>query len=253
MKKRIISFDLDMTLVEHNPKMRIPPSALAAIEKLRETSIIVLATGRDLSQSVNHIFVEWVQPDALVHATGARVAVGSHEIFNCPIPAELLVPLFHEASKRNASLGTILGVQPYFMEGSRVYRERKALPFTEDMLHSRDVYTLNLFEEAQVTSQFSQMFPALSFYQFGHMGCDVVMQGVSKRSGMQRLLDYYGMCFDDVISFGDSDNDVELVKAAGIGVAMGNGTQSVKDVADYVTSDLGSDGIWRACEALHLF
>lgn len=195
MKKRIISFDLDMTLVEHEPKMRIPPSALAAIEKLRESSIIVIATGRDLNQIVNRIFVEWVHPDALVHATGARVAVGGHKIFHCPIATEILAPLFNEASKRKASLGTVIGEQPYFVEGSRAYRERQALPLTQDILHSRDIYSFNLFEELEVTSAFRHMFPTLNFYQFGPMGCDVVMQGVSKRSGMQRLLDYMECVF----------------------------------------------------------
>jgi hydroxymethylpyrimidine pyrophosphatase-like HAD family hydrolase len=43
-----------------------------------------------------------------------------------------------------------------------------------------------------------------------------------------------------------------MLETAGIGVAMGNGTDTAKQAADYVTTDMFDDGIWNACEALGL-
>ena len=48
-------------------------------------------------------------------------------------------------------------------------------------------------------------------------------------------------------------NDIEVVQEAGIGVAMGNAVDALKKVADYVTAPIGEDGIYKACEHLHLF
>ena len=48
------------------------------------------------------------------------------------------------------------------------------------------------------------------------------------------------------MAFGDGGNDTEMLLAAGIGVAMGNATDELKDAADYITSSVDDDGILRA-------
>ena len=48
------------------------------------------------------------------------------------------------------------------------------------------------------------------------------------------------------MAFGDGENDIPMIKAAGIGVAMENGMPEVKAIADYITSDVKEDGIVAA-------
>ena len=60
------------------------------------------------------------------------------------------------------------------------------------------------------------------------------------------LLEHYGISRDEIIAFGDGDNDVEMLAFAGIGVAMGNGTAAVKKAADYITDDIDEGGIYNA-------
>ena len=52
---------------------------------------------------------------------------------------------------------------------------------------------------------------------------------------------------EHTIAFGDSMNDYEIVREAGIGIAMGNSVDELKAVADYVTDDIDRDGVWKAC------
>ena len=59
------------------------------------------------------------------------------------------------------------------------------------------------------------------------------------------------MCSSD-LAFGDSMNDYEIIQAVGTGIAMGNADQRLKAVADYVTADIGDDGIYKACVHLGL-
>ena len=48
------------------------------------------------------------------------------------------------------------------------------------------------------------------------------------------------------MAVGDQDNDIEMLKAAGIAVAMGNGTEELKKIADYVTDTVDNDGVVKA-------
>ena len=66
------------------------------------------------------------------------------------------------------------------------------------------------------------------------------------------VCEYFGTTMEEAYAFGDSMNDYEILQAVGTGIAMGNADPRLKKVADYVTSDIGEDGIYRACVHLGL-
>ena len=107
-------------------------------------------------------------------------------------------------------------------------------------------------DESQIRRVESE-FPTLKMPMFaGRRGADVMEQGISKADGLRRLAAWFGEAEDlsGTVAFGDSMNDLEVIREAGIGVAMGNAMKEVKEAADYVTSSIEEDGIYRAC--LHL-
>ena len=55
-----------------------------------------------------------------------------------------------------------------------------------------------------------------------------------------------GIAIDHVVAFGDAGNDVDMLRLAGTGVAMGNADRECKDAADYVTDDISDEGIFNA-------
>ena len=57
---------------------------------------------------------------------------------------------------------------------------------------------------------------------------------------------HMGYAEADAVAFGDGNNDVDMMEAAGLGIAMGNGSVDCKAAADYVTADIDDDGIYRA-------
>ena len=67
-------------------------------------------------------------------------------------------------------------------------------------------------------------------------------KGVSKASGLTRLAAYLGIDMHDVIAIGDSDNDAEMIRAAGLGVCMANGGDAYKRMANYVTHATNDEG-----------
>lgn len=69
------------------------------------------------------------------------------------------------------------------------------------------------------------------------------LHGVNKSSGLADLAAYLGFGIENVMAFGDNQNDISMIKAAGMGVAMGNATEEVKKIADAVTLDNVHDGV----------
>lgn len=67
--------------------------------------------------------------------------------------------------------------------------------------------------------------------------------GVDKGSGLRKLCDLLGVEIGRVIAVGDSDNDIPMLRAAGLGVAMGNANARVKAVADWIAPSLDEDGV----------
>jgi Cof subfamily protein (haloacid dehalogenase superfamily) len=72
---------------------------------------------------------------------------------------------------------------------------------------------------------------------------EIVKFGINKSVGLHRLSDYFQIPAEDIIAFGDEDNDFEMIEYAGNGIAMGNATQALKDIATDVTKTNEEDGI----------
>ena len=93
------------------------------------------------------------------------------------------------------------------------------------------------------------LFPQLDFLPvFEGPMCDINPKAVSKATGIRRICSLMGIEMEHVIAFGDDRNDLEMVAEVGIGVAMGNGIQAVKAVADYIAPDCLDLGVVKALQ-----
>lgn len=79
---------------------------------------------------------------------------------------------------------------------------------------------------------------------------DVMAQGISKASGIEAIRQHYQIEVEDVIAFGDNENDLDMISYAGKGVAMANATEALKSAADFVTKSNDEDGLVYALEQL---
>ena len=78
---------------------------------------------------------------------------------------------------------------------------------------------------------------------------DIMAEGVSKAASIERLAASLGINMSEVLALGDSDNDCEMLAAAGIGVAMATGTPAAREAADFLTENGAADGVARAVHA----
>ncbi len=75
---------------------------------------------------------------------------------------------------------------------------------------------------------------------------DIVADGNSKARGMEAICRHFGIAQDETIAFGDGGNDIEMLRWAGIGIAMGNAAPEVQAEADMVTTSVDEEGIEQA-------
>lgn len=75
---------------------------------------------------------------------------------------------------------------------------------------------------------------------------EVMRNGSTKGDAVRYLANYFGIDKEEVMCIGDSENDLSMIKYAGIGVAMGNASEDIKSVADYVTDTNVNDGVAKA-------
>lgn len=81
---------------------------------------------------------------------------------------------------------------------------------------------------------------------------EVTQKGTSKATGMEFLLDRFSIPKENCYAFGDSPNDLPMLKAAGISVAMGNAYGGIEKDCTWQTSAVDKDGIYHALEHLNL-
>lgn len=72
---------------------------------------------------------------------------------------------------------------------------------------------------------------------------EIVKSGLSKALGVKMVAEYLDIPRKNIIAFGDEDNDLEMIEYAGTGVAMGNGIEELKNIADAITFSNEEDGI----------
>ena len=90
-------------------------------------------------------------------------------------------------------------------------------------------------DKFEVVSSFSKSF-------------EVMPRGTSKGNAVKKICEYYGVHPSEVIAIGDNENDISMIEYAGLGIAMGNSEEKVKDIADYITESNDRDGVAMAIE-----
>ena len=243
-------FDVDGTLVSYKTR-KVCHSARAAIAALQEKGILcIVATGRHIIQ-MSKMPVGDIPFDAFVMLNGQLVLDKNQNVlFGVPIEGnakEFLVEKFNDhtypaiiVEERDMYLNYVsdhvtevnnrmsIAVPPLSdYKGGKIYQVCAYLrPEDEHLVDP-------IREDCVMTS-----------WHYG--GKDIIAGGGGKMSGIKRYLELAGIKREEIIAFGDAENDLEMLQFAGIGVAMGNGAEEVKAAADYVTADIDDDGIEKA-------
>ena len=110
----------------------------------------------------------------------------------------------------------------------------------------KEVYQLIAFFSPGHEERIMSVLPHCEATRWNPLFADVVPRGSSKAVGIDKIIEYYGISLHETMAFGDGGNDMAMLRHAGIGVAMGNAGDEVKEAADYVTDSVDDDGVMNA-------
>lgn len=268
MAYRLIALDLDGTLVSED--RRISRRAKQTIRRAMDEGIAVtLASGRSLPSLRGYIQELNVEAPIITCQGGKVVLPDTGRVLSrSTLPLSAAHAVIHYAQK--SRLGLVVFVDDQVEDHVYVCRGRVA----EDVLdrlsgpNCSQVQDLmaavecdptklvifaewaendNLFRDLQ--GRFGSV---LQFVRSSGQTIEAIPLGVSKGRALQLVSTYLAIPRGQTVAIGDADNDVEMVAWAGLGVAMGNASEKVKAVADFIVPSVKEDGAAIAIEAFCL-
>lgn len=271
MSTKYLFLDVDGTIVDFDGTMS--ESAEAALKAAQKNGHkLILCTGRCTGQ-LYPMLMEKISFDGFITSAGARVRYGGKVISEKIFSLEQLrrfIKVCHESGTflyahidegLAATKKDIRGINEVFREigiDSEAANSLLGKIAPVDSLEmdgiERLIYCGSAYEHEEMRSALGGEF-AVDPYSFQNMpntSGEVNLAGVTKASGIHALISHLGASMDDTIAFGDNWNDISMIRAAKVGVVMGNAPEELKAEADMVTDHIRKDGLYNAFVRLGL-
>ena len=271
---KLVALDLDGTLFDNSS--RISERNLTAIRSITDKGIhVVISTGRPFEGI----------PFDQIKGTGINYAItangsGIYEIstgkclYENAMNEELVTPILNFLLTRDIHMDAFIGGKGYTpvqcVETAQkltvpssiknyIITTRTRLDNILQFIHENQLkvqkMTLNFYPAADGTlidretvRKFLVSNPSITTVCGGYNNLEFTRADANKGVGLRKLAEILGVDPDATMAIGDTENDLAIIEAAGIGVAMGNATDAVKARADYVTTTNTKDGVAAAIE-----
>ncbi len=251
-------FDIDRTLLSHVTNS-VPQSARDALEALKRKGVLLFcATGRPKSVVETMPALQGLPFHGCVTLNGQFCYDHTGIIFSNPIHTDDIRQLIAFLDQTPIPCAFIDGNRSYMnFYNDHVFRVHTAVmsdpPPLGDLRQGLYGGVLQIWMYLQ-NDDLSRLptLPHIKYTQWHEGGIDMIAMDGGKATGIERVLAHYGISWEEVIAFGDAENDIDMLRGAGIAVAMGNACDAVKAVADFITTDIDDNGISNALKHFDL-
>lgn len=267
MNTKYIFLDIDGTLVGRDAL--IPESAKEAVNRARENGHkVFICSGR--ARCEMHEDILSVPVDGIVGSAGAYVELDGKMIYHRPMTEAMNTRLLNYFGSREMAIfletNEELLVNDIGLEAMRKYVEYceshrepydkaffgLAKPLSqvecpEKLAVNKLLYVTKTYNPEDIKkdlqSEFTVVDSAITLP--GNSG-ELSELHMHKGNGINIIVKHFGASLEDTIGIGDGENDLEMLRTAGVAIAMGNANPILRDIADFVTTDVDKDGIKNA-------
>lgn len=248
-------FDIDGTLLSFNTH-RVSPGTVRAFEKLHRSGVrTFLSTGRP-EVLIPQMPVSF---EGMITMNGGLVYTPQQTLLSNPIRNEELQTWLDLAKERHLCTMVFTQDNMFLAQPNEVgLKLRNQLEFEMppvvdiDRMRSETVYQIIAIMPGEMDAEVDALLPHCRLPRWHPYFTDIVAEDNSKARGMEAICRHFGIAQEETLAFGDGANDIEMLQWAGIGVAMGNAADCVKEHADRVTSDVDHEGIENAVNELKI-
>ncbi len=259
---KLAVFDMDGTLF--NEEKMIPNNTKEALKKLKQNGLkLAVATGRAY-YLIDKELIKENQIDYVICCNGSGVYDNQGKvIYKHQFSKEIMHSMIKDMKEDH------IPVLFEYDETACVYSEyeaccEKIMQFFINTSFLRDEtkqpqYHLDhnplqgaCYMKEQDALKYRSKYPDYDFVAYANDGYDILSKGINKATGIKYATAILGISLEEIIAFGDHQNDLEMIKQCKIGVAMGNATDGLKKIADFITKSNIDDGITYACKHFKL-
>ena len=261
---RLLAINIDGTLLQSNG--RLHKSTKEAIEYVQQKGIYVTLVTARTFLSAKKVAKALKLPSLLVAHSGAYIAnsedkpifvrriqenitydiVRFLEGFSCQI--RLVDEKFSLANR--SKLNHNMLAKTVFSSGDPIFYSQQFVESLSDTILDDPVNPPKIevyFEDADDTvdavTAIKGMFNEIDILHLNKLRIDILPTGVSKLNGLLYLGDYLRISKSEMVVIGDEIDDLEMIEAVGLGVAMGNAPIEVKKAADWITRSNNQQGV----------
>jgi Cof subfamily protein (haloacid dehalogenase superfamily) len=262
---RLLLIDVDGTLVGHDFEVR--PRVKSALIAAHERGVqIALCTGRPQGSSMHYV-VPLNLTGYHIFDSGATISdpLSGQVLYQSQVPNDVAMQMLHHAREHNLYVEVYTPGHYYVgyaSEHSRMHAqlqrwEPEVVDLAEVIAHEPvsklEAVALNASEVPSI-QRMLDLFNGQIDYGWAIVPgmethfVNILATGISKGDAVGRLVEHYGISPDQAMGAGDGPNDIPLLQAVGFGVAMGNATDALKNVASWVAPSVDEDGLAVAIE-----
>lgn len=273
-KINLVALDLDGTLFDNSS--RISKHNFETIRRISDMGIhVVISTGRPFSG----LPFEQIKNSGIAYAittNGSAVyeTASGRCLFENAMSEDIIFPILDFLLTKDIHMDAFIGGKGYsptqciaaaqklclpasikqYVTGTRIHVDNLPQFIHENQLLVQKM-TLNFFpdgdgvlKDREEVRKFLESNPAIDTVCGGYNNLEFTRSGVNKGVGLLRLAEILGINPSATMAIGDSGNDLAILQAAGIGVAMDNADDVIKAHADYITASNEEDGVAKAIE-----
>lgn len=247
---KIAFFDIDGTLIDFG-KNKISEKVTEALNRLKANGVkICIATGRP-PQCIPHF--DEIDFDAFLTFNSSYCFTGQHEvIYKNPIPQKDVHKIIENAREigHPVSIATTTrmganGCEPDLVEYYAMANQTVDIAEDFDTLKNEEIYQIMLACTKDEHAQILDGVEGARITAWWDRAGDIIPANGGKGVGVEKILEYYHFTKEEAMAFGDGANDLEMLEAVGLGVAMGNAKDNVKAAADDVCESVSEDGVYQ--------
>lgn len=258
-KIKLVATDIDGTLVKWDTS--ISDGVKDCIKKLQENGVkVVLVTGR-MHCATKHLRDELGLNSPVVSYQGGLIKDSDGKtLYQENLDSDYAKEIINWAHKNDVHLNLYIDDKLYVEKDDdcvKRYTDGKFVPYTVCPFESLKIENVNKIlaidygNAERVTGWISELqakFPELYIVKSTPFFCEIGSPMAKKSLGVEFLAKHWNLSQDEILTIGDQNNDIELLKAGGVKVAMGNATPELKECANYITDSVENDGFVKAIE-----